>query len=70
LLEGIALDEFVKLWENVLADLQTGPTTQKDELWVEKVNEIGDTRTQIVGRVFEQSGCSRFPLPGGINNGS
>src|SRR5438270_12070190 len=32
LLESIALDEMAKLWENVLADLQTGPSTQEDEL--------------------------------------
>ena len=45
LLESIALDALAKLWENVLADLQTGPSTQYDELWVEKINEICDTRS-------------------------
>src|SRR5947207_11053401 len=45
LLESIALDELVKLWENVLADLQTGPSTQEYELWVEKINEICDTHS-------------------------
>ena len=68
--ESIALNELAKLWENVLADLQTGPSSQKDELWVEKVNEIGDTSPEIVGGVFEQPGCNGFPLPGGINNSS
>lgn len=70
LLESIALDELAKLRQNVLADLQTGPSTQEDELWVEKINEIGDTCTEIVGGVFEHLGCSRIPLPGGINNSS
>ena len=70
LLESVTLDELAKLWENVLADLQTGPSTQDNELWVEKINEICDTRTKIVGCVFEHLGCSRIPTPGGINNGS
>jgi hypothetical protein len=45
LLESIALDELAKLRENVLADLQTGPSTQEYELWVEKINEICDTHS-------------------------
>jgi len=45
LLESIALDKLVKLRENVLADLQTGPSTQEYELWVEKINEICDTHS-------------------------
>jgi hypothetical protein len=43
LLESIALDELTKLWENVFAHLQTGPSTHEYELWVEKINEIRDT---------------------------
>ena len=70
LLESIALDELAKLWENVLADLQTGPSTQEDELRVEKINEICDTRTEVVCCVFEHLGCSKVPASGGINNGS
>lgn len=70
LLESIALDALAKLWENVLTNLQTGPSTQEDELRVEKVNEIGDTHTEVVDGVFEYLGCSRFPTSGGINNGS
>ena len=70
LLESIALDALAKLWENVLTNLQTGPSTQEDELWVEKINEIGDTRTEVVGGVFEHLSCSKVPVPGCINNGS
>src|SRR5260370_35584965 len=43
LFRSITLDESAQLWQNGLADLQTGPSTQEDELWVEKINEIGDT---------------------------
>lgn len=70
LFESIALDTLAKLWENVLAELQTGPSTQEDELRVEKVNEIGDTYSEVVDGVFEYLGCSRFPTSSGINNGS
>src|SRR6266567_4001997 len=70
LFESIALNALAKFWENVLADLQTGPSTQEDELWVEKVNKIGDTHTEVVDGVFEYLGCGRFPTSGGINNGS
>ena len=45
LFESITLDESAKLWQNGLADLQTGPSTQHDELWAEKINEICDTRS-------------------------
>src|SRR5215831_11163730 len=68
--KSIALNELAKLWKNVLADLQTGPSPQKDELWVEKINEIGDTSPEIVGGIFKQAGCSGLPLLSGINDGS
>jgi hypothetical protein len=70
LFESVALEALAKLREKVLADLQTNPSTQEDESWVEKIHEIGNTYAEIVDSVLEYLGCSRFSTSGGINNGS
>jgi hypothetical protein len=35
LFESITRDESAQIWQNGLSDLQTSPSTQYDELWVE-----------------------------------
>src|SRR5260370_29559233 len=68
LLESVTRNELAKLWENVLTDFQSKPSSEDHALLVEKIDEICDPCHKIAGGVQEHTNGGKIAIASCLND--